>query len=89
MPFSFLEILVIVIIGILVIGPKNLPGTIKKIMLWYRHIKGSMTNIQQKIDQTLDNELNDIQNIKQEPEAEIETKITKKAKCAKPKPVCR
>ena len=59
MPISLWEILIIAIIAIVVIGPKKLPATLKKGMMWYKHIRGSMQDIQQKIDDTINEELAD------------------------------
>ena len=63
MPISLWELIIIAIIAIIVIGPKKLPDTIKKAMMWYKHIRGSIGDIQQKIDESIHDELADTKKI--------------------------
>ena len=52
---GWFEILIIVAIAIIVIGPKDFPFVLKKIGSWIDTIKRYVTNIQQEVS-ILDNE---------------------------------
>lgn len=47
---GFAELILIAIVGLLVIGPDQLPGTIRTIALWIGRIKRSFNEIKQDIE---------------------------------------
>ena len=51
---SFSEILVIIIIGVLVVGPEELPGLIRKIRHFMTHIRNMVSQITDQIDEQTD-----------------------------------
>ena len=61
---GWFEILIIVAIAIIVIGPKDFPHVLKKIGSWIGSIKKKVNNVQQEIS-TLDSE-----NVEQESDEE-------------------
>ena len=64
---GWFEILVIVFIAIIVIGPKDLPFVLKKIGSWIGTIKKYVSNIQQEVsDITDENFETKTQEVKQE-----------------------
>ena len=48
------ELLIIVVIAILIIGPKDFPVVIKKVGTWMRTIKKYFTDVQSNINQITD-----------------------------------
>ena len=55
---GWFELLIIVVIAILVIGPKDFPIVLKKIGIWSRNIKKYFTDVQSNINQITDLEDN-------------------------------
>ena len=47
---GFLEILIIFILGIIIIGPKRLPGLIKKILKTYKRVEAKLINFKKDIE---------------------------------------
>ena len=54
---GWFEILIIVAIAIIVIGPKDFPFVLKKIGSWIGSIKRYISNIQQEVSDLTDNNL--------------------------------
>lgn len=77
MPIGFFELLIIVILAIIVVGPNKLPRTIKKTLLWYRHIRDKMRDVQQDIEKSIDHELTDLKHITEESAVPRQTTIKK------------
>ncbi len=50
---GFLEILVIAVVGLLVIGPNQLPGAIRSGALWFGRIRRSIRNARAEIEQQI------------------------------------
>lgn len=48
---GFWEILVILIVALLVVGPDRLPGLAREVGLWVRKIRGFVTNVRADIEQ--------------------------------------
>ena len=67
---GWFEILIIVIIAIIVIGPKDFPFMLKKIGSWIGSIKRYVSNFQ--------NEISELESEKFESELKKDTKQTKK-----------
>ena len=67
---GWFEILIIVIIAIIVIGPKDFPFMLKKIGSWIGSIKRYVSNFQ--------NEISELENEKFDTELKKDTKQTKK-----------
>ena len=53
------ELLIIVVIAILIIGPKDFPVVIKKVGSWIRIIKKYFTDVQSNINQITDIDIDD------------------------------
>ena len=53
---GFAEIIVIGIVGLLVIGPERLPGTIRTVSLWLNRIRRGFNDIKQEVQQELHND---------------------------------
>ena len=51
---GWFEILIIVVVAILVIGPKDFPVVLKKIGQWIGSTKRYFSDIQQKVNETVD-----------------------------------
>ena len=51
---GWFELLLIVIIAILIIGPKDFPVVLKKIGQWIGSTKRYFSDIQQKVNETVD-----------------------------------
>ena len=51
---GWFEILILVIVAILVIGPKDFPVVLKKIGQWIGSTKRYFSDIQQKVNETVD-----------------------------------
>lgn len=50
---SFFELLVIAVVGLLVVGPEKLPGTIRTGMLWFGRFKRMLSDTKQEFEQQL------------------------------------
>ncbi|ACL71319.1 twin-arginine translocation protein, TatB subunit [Thioalkalivibrio sulfidiphilus HL-EbGr7] len=48
---GFWEILVILVVALLVVGPDRLPGLAREVGLWVRKIRGFVTNVRADIEQ--------------------------------------
>ena len=48
---GWLEILIIVVLAVLIIGPKDFPIVIRKVGSWIGAVKGYFRNIQSEMDQ--------------------------------------
>ena len=63
---GWFEILIIVIVAIIVVGPKDFPIMLKKMGSWFGSIKRYISNVQNQIsefdDLTIDNETKSNQN---------------------------
>jgi len=55
---GWFELLVIVVVAIIVIGPKDFPVVLKKIGSWIRTIKGYFIDVQSNLNQITDIEGN-------------------------------
>lgn len=53
---GFAELIVIGIVGLLVIGPERLPGTIRTASLWLNRIRRGFNDIKQEVQQELHND---------------------------------
>ena len=53
---GWFELLIIVVIAILVIGPKDFPIVLRKIGSWISSIKKYFSDIQNKVNETIDEE---------------------------------
>lgn len=53
---GFAELLVIGVVGLLVIGPERLPGTIRTASLWLNRIRRGFNDIKQEVQQELHND---------------------------------
>ena len=51
---GWFELLVIIIVAILVIGPKDFPVVLKKVGQWIGSTKRYFSDIQQKVNETVD-----------------------------------
>ena len=68
---GWLEILAIVVIAILVLGPKEFPIALKKIGSYFGKLKNSLSNFQREVNSVtenidIDNDLENQKNIKKE-----------------------
>ena len=50
---GFAELIIIAVVGLLVIGPERLPGTIRTANLWLNRIKRGFNDIKQEVQQEL------------------------------------
>tara|TARA_A100001011_G_C14209193_1_gene799139 strand:- start:1028 stop:1249 length:222 start_codon:yes stop_codon:yes gene_type:complete len=62
---GWFELLVIVVIAILVIGPKDFPIVLKKIGTWIGSIKSYFSEVQRNVNQITDLESEDTENKKE------------------------
>ena len=69
---GWFELLVIVIIAIFVIGPKDFPVVLNKIGTWIGTIKSYFSEIQKNVNQITD--------LKEDTEEEVKNKMVDKAK---------
>ncbi len=53
---GFAELVLIAIVGLLVIGPERLPGTIRTASLWLNRIKRGFNDIKREVQQELHND---------------------------------
>ena len=69
---GWFELLIIVVISILVIGPKDFPIVLKKMGSWIGSIKNFFTNVQSNIEEVTNLEDKNLE------KSEVENKIEKK-----------
>ena len=50
---GFLEILIILIFGLVIIGPKRLPVVVKNLLKLYRRIKNKFTNFRKEFEEEI------------------------------------
>ena len=62
---GWFELLVIVVIAVLVIGPKDFPIVLKKVGSWIGTVKNYFSEVQKNVNQITDLDSNDIEKIKQ------------------------
>ena len=63
---GWFEILIVIIVAIIVIGPKDFPFMIKKVGSWIGSIKKYISNIQNEIaDINIDTDIDEIKNSKE------------------------
>tara|TARA_B100000959_G_scaffold282390_1_gene348671 strand:- start:1374 stop:1601 length:228 start_codon:yes stop_codon:yes gene_type:complete len=65
---GWFELLIVVLVAILVIGPKDFPVVLKKIGNWIGSTKRYFSDIQQKVNETVDEDVS------------VESKYSKKTK---------
>ncbi|MEM9254217.1 MAG: Sec-independent protein translocase protein TatB [Pseudomonadota bacterium] len=53
---GFAELIIIAVVGLLVIGPERLPGTIRTASLWLNRIRRSFNDVKREIQQELHND---------------------------------
>ncbi len=59
---GFAELVLLAIVGLIVIGPEQLPGTIRTLSVWLNKLRRSYNDIRLEVQQELHNEsvLNDL-----------------------------
>ena len=62
---GWFELLVIVVIAVLVIGPKDFPIVLKKVGSWIGTVKNYFSEVQKNVNQITDLDTNDIEKNKQ------------------------
>ena len=65
---GWLEILIIVSIAIIVVGPKDFPLMLKKMGSWIGSIKRYLSDVQNQVSEITDNSIEDEKNIKKSSE---------------------
>ena len=53
---GFAELVIIAVVGLLVIGPERLPGTIRTVSLWLNRLKRGFNDIKREVQQELHND---------------------------------
>ena len=53
---GFLEIAIILILGLIVIGPKRLPDLIKTILKFYKKVQKQISNLKNDLEEDIGNE---------------------------------
>ncbi len=53
---GFTELLLVGIVGLLVIGPERLPGTIRTTMVWVNRIRRSFNDVRTEVERELHND---------------------------------
>ena len=53
---GFAELIIIAVVGLLVIGPERLPGTIRTASLWLARIRRGFNEIKQEVQQEIHND---------------------------------
>ncbi len=53
---GFAELVIIAVVGLLVIGPERLPGTIRTVSLWLNRIKRGFNDIKREVEQEIHND---------------------------------
>lgn len=56
---GFFELLLVMIVGLLVMGPDRLPGAIRETTLWVRRIKRYLDDIKQDVESQIEDMDND------------------------------
>tara|TARA_B100002052_G_scaffold284838_1_gene297118 strand:+ start:482 stop:709 length:228 start_codon:yes stop_codon:yes gene_type:complete len=54
---GWFELLIVILVAILVIGPKDFPVVLKKIGYWIGSTKRYFSDIQQKVNETVDEDI--------------------------------
>jgi|TARA_B110000211_G_C13835982_1_gene445712 sec-independent protein translocase protein TatB len=70
---GWFELLIIVIVAVLVIGPKDFPIVLKKIGTWFGTVKRYISEIQQNVSEVTNTNLLDEENDKIKKENKDET----------------
>ena len=65
---GWLEILIIVSIAIIVVGPKDFPLMLKKMGSWIGSIKRYLSDVQNQVSEITDNSVEDVNSIKKSSE---------------------
>ena len=65
---GWLEILIIVSIAIIVVGPKDFPSMLKKMGSWIGSIKRYLSDVQNQVSEITDNSIEDEKSIKKSSE---------------------
>ena len=69
---GWFEILIIVVVAIIVVGPKDFPLMLKKVGSWIGNVKRYVNNVQNEVssitEDTIDKNLNEDSNIKKQKE---------------------
>ena len=73
---GWLEILIIVSIAIIVVGPKDFPLMLKKMGSWIGSIKRYVSDVQTQVSEITDNSIEDEKNIKKSSEKNENIKDT-------------
>ena len=50
---GFLELMAVAVVGLLVIGPEQLPSTVRTIMLWIGRLRRSFSQVKQDIEREI------------------------------------
>ncbi len=50
---GFAELLAIAVVGLLVIGPEQLPGTVRTVMLWLGRLRSSFSEVKRDIEREI------------------------------------
>lgn len=50
---GFAELLAIAVVGLLVIGPEQLPGTVRTVMLWLGRLRSSFSEVRRDIEREI------------------------------------
>ena len=53
---GFAELIIIGVVGLLVIGPERLPGTVRTAVVWLNRIKRGFNDVKQEVQQELHND---------------------------------
>ena len=53
---GFAELVIIAVVGLLVIGPERLPGTIRTVSLWLNRLKRGFNDIKREVEQEIHND---------------------------------
>jgi|TARA_B100001093_G_scaffold518303_1_gene602674 sec-independent protein translocase protein TatB len=70
---GWFELLIIVVVAILVIGPKDFPIVLKKIGTWFGTIKRYISDIQQNVSEVTNTNIIEEENVKIKKEKKDET----------------
>ena len=69
---GWFEILIIVVVAIIIVGPKDFPLMLKKVGSWIGSVKRYVSNVQNEVssitEDTIDKNLNEDSNIKKQKE---------------------
>ena len=80
---GWIEILVIVVLTIVIVGPKDIPIVLRKIGAWIRAVKSYIINIQNEVsilenENLISNEDINIKNETKKKESEVDLNVDKK-----------